>query len=99
MRRLSLASVLLLTACASAPPDPMSEAKSILDRQADCWNRGDLPGFVASYARAATFLGSSGLVHGSTDLLSKYQRAYPTASTRGHLTFDVYEVKPIGEHH
>ena len=77
----------------------MSEARSVVDRQAECWNRGDLPGFVASYAREATFLGTSGLVRGSTDLLAKYRRAYPTAATRGHLTFDVYDVSPIGEDH
>ena len=91
---------LLLAACAAGPnPSLDGEARAVLDRQAACWNRGDLRGFVGSYAEDTTFLGANGLVRGATDLLAKYERGYPDAESRGTLTFEVLEVRPIDGGH
>lgn len=94
MRALALVALAPLFSCATPIRD--AEARAVLAAQAECWNRGDLRGFVATYAPDTTFLGERGLVRGATDLLAKYERAYPTAKERGTLTFELLEVRPVG---
>jgi hypothetical protein len=84
-----LLTTLLLARARPAQPEPRRRGEAVLDRQAACWNRGDLRGFVGSYAEDTTFLGANGLVRGATDLLAKYERGYPDAESRGTLTFEV----------
>ena len=73
----------------------------MLDAQVACWNRGDLPGFVATYwdGPELTFLGSNGLTRGRGDLLAHYQKAYPDAAARGVLSFAILDVQPLGGEH
>jgi len=95
------------TARAPAPaaqalaPITRAEAQAVLDAQVACWNRGDLPGFVATYwdGPELTFLGSNGLTRGRGDLLAHYQKAYPDAAARGVLSFSILDVQPLGGEH
>lgn len=91
---------LLAAACGTTPID-RGEAEAMLSAQAACWNRGDLPGFVASYwdGAALTFLGGSGVTRGRADLLARYQQRYPTAEARGTLRFAVVDFQPLGGAH
>ncbi len=88
------------TAC-STPAIERAEAETVLAAQAECWNRGDLPGFVASYWDGAelTFLGGGGLTRGRADLLARYQQRYPTAEARGTLRFTVVDHQELGDGH
>ena len=104
-----LASLSLLTCCqtphGAAAPKPaaitVAEATTVLDAQVARWNQGDLPGFVGTYwdGPELTFLGGSGITRGRKDLLTRYQKAYPTAEERGVLHFDVIEFQPLGTEH
>lgn len=96
---LSLSS-LVVAACSTAPIG-RAEAEAVLTAQAACWNRGDLPGFVASYWDGAelTFLGGSGVTRGRADLLARYQQRYPTAEARGTLRFTVVDLQQLGDAH
>ena len=96
MIRPRLAPLLLLSACALSAPDT-AEVERLLADQAACWNRGDLPGFVASYwqSEALSFMGAGGVTRGARDLLAMYERGYPDAATRGQLSFRVLEVRPL----
>lgn len=91
---------LLAAACGTTPID-RAEAEAMLTAQAACWNRGDLPGFVASYwdGSELTFLGGSGVTRGRADLLARYQQRYPTAEARGTLRFTVVDHQPLGASH
>ncbi len=78
-----------------------AEARDLLDRQAVCWNTGDLAGFVALYAAGSelTFLGARGLTHGAEDLLAGYEARYPDAATRGVLKFRLEEFRALASRH
>ena len=90
---------LTLGAC-SAMPVTTSQVQAVLDAQAVAWNRGDLETFVASYwdDPRLSFCGKAGVVRGRKDLLATYQRGYPTPEARGKLTFELLEVRPLGDH-
>lgn len=106
---LTLASLSLLASChtptAAATPQvaaiTKAEATAVLDAQVARWNQGDLPGFVATYwdGPELTFLGGSGITRGRKDLLTRYQKAYPTAEDRGALHFEVIEFQQLGAEH
>jgi beta-aspartyl-peptidase (threonine type) len=54
------------------------------------WTRGNLDGFLDDYAEDATFVGSSGLVHGRERIREGYVRGYwssgmPADGLRFHL--------------
>lgn len=89
-----------LVSCQATRVSP-ADVQRMLDTQAECWNRGDLRGFVDSYwdDDRLTFVGSSGLERGRGDLLAGYERAYATAETRGTLTFRVHDVRELGTSH
>ena len=73
----------------------------MLDAQVARWNQGDLPGFVETYwdGPELTFLGGSGITRGRKDLLTRYQKGYPTAEDRGVLHFDIIDFQPLGPEH
>lgn len=98
---LALLALSLSHAACSTPAIDRAEAEAMLAAQAAFWNRGDLPGFVASYWDGAelTFLGSSGVTRGRADLLARYQQRYPTAEARGTLRFTVIDHRPLGATH
>ena len=105
----------LVALCACATPSPgispgpvrespgitQDEAERVLLEQAGKWNEGDLEGFVATYwdGPELSFLGERGITRGRADLLAQYRRGYPSAESRGVLTFDVLEFRPLGSDH
>jgi hypothetical protein len=101
MHRILPTAVLVLCAACRSAPLSREQCERVLAEQAEQWNGGDLPAFVATYwdGPELTFLGASGLVRGRNDLLASYQRAYPTAEARGRLSFEVVEFQPLGGDH
>lgn len=86
---------------AAGRPITRADAEALLAAQTAEWNAGNLPGFVATYwdGPELTFFGRSGLTRGRGDLLATYQRAYPDAATRGELSFDLVDFRPLGTDH
>ena len=82
-------------------PIRSEEGAGLLREQADCWNRGDLEGFVARYTGEAplTFLTGRGLTQGRDDLLANYKKGYPDAASRGVLTFGLLHHQQLGADH
>ena len=62
------------------------------------WNRGDIAAFASDYedAPTTTFVGREVTRGGVDAILARYRRSYPTAETRGTLTFSEIEVRPLG---
>ena len=96
-----LTAAALSAAACQGHPIPRARAQDLLDAQAGCWNRGDLPGFVDSYwdGPELTFLGRDGLLRGRAELLARYRSSYPTAQARGQLSFEILEYRPLGDDH
>jgi ketosteroid isomerase-like protein len=68
--------------------------KTILTRQAEDWNRGDIPSFVSVYSEDCTFVGET-ILTGRATLLARYQKKYPSKDAMGKLTFGDLVIHPL----
>ena len=96
--------VLLGGGCRLSPTDPafdaeaaQSEIRALLDAQVTAWNRGDLEGFMAGYARTDSIRYASGsTVHrGWQTALNRYRRAYPDTAAMGTLAFERLDIRVL----
>jgi len=73
--------------------DNATQIKTLLQTQADCWNRGDIEGFMQTYwkSKDLTFSGGGKTTRGWHATLERYRQAYPRESM-GQLTFDHLEI-------
>lgn len=71
--------------------------KSILLRQADDWNRGDLDAFMVGYwpSDKLQFIGGNGVIYGWQNTLDRYKRTYPDKAAMGKLQFDILDVQQL----
>jgi uncharacterized protein (TIGR02246 family) len=107
LRSLAVAMLLAAGACSVAvrhAPQPAQDRDAIvhaLQASTDDWNRGNLDGFLVTYADDATFVGSSGLVRGRQAIHDKYVASYfhPGGQLPGNLAFRDIEVRPLGDDH
>lgn len=89
-----LAGLFVLAGCKT--PVTNAEVDLLMDVQREAWNRGDLAGFVSYYDPSMTFCGGTGVTRGIDNLLTRYQKRYPTAKERGRVGFEIVEVRPLG---
>lgn len=61
--------------------------KTVLTRQVEDWNRGDLSAFVQSYAARCTLVGNGVSELSREQVLAHYREKYPSPQSRGKLTF------------
>ena len=101
-RNLRWLPALLLTALFSLPSFAQQDkdietVRSILLRQAEDWNRGDIEGFMNGYweSDALQFVSSAGVTYGWRQTLERYRRRYPDREAMGTLHFEVLEVKKL----
>jgi uncharacterized protein (TIGR02246 family) len=76
--------------------DAESQINAVLKVQVDAWNRGDIPGFVSTYASDCIFVGKA-VAHGRAQLLARYKKTYPTREAMGHLTFSGLEIHLLSD--
>ncbi len=71
-----------------------AQIRSLLQKQADDWNKGDLEEFVKGYKKSedTLFVGATGIKRGSKAILERYKSAYPDRAAMGHLAFSNLEV-------
>src|SRR5262245_54071861 len=88
---------LLFLCCAPLVFSQSAEIQKILKDSEIAWNRGDLVTFVSYYDDSpdTTFIGREVTRGGTRAILERYNRAYPTADSRGTLTFSEIEVRPL----
>lgn len=72
---------------------------SIMDRQENCWNKGDLECFMNGYWQSDSlkFIGKSGITYGWQATLDRYKKGYPDRSAMGKLTFTIRHVYSAGK--
>jgi len=94
--------VLVLAACAAPRAFTAADehaVRAVIAAQQAAWNRGDLDGFMAGYARDPALVFTSGgkIRRGWQDTYDKYRAKYGAApSTMGHLGFEILGVQPLG---
>jgi uncharacterized protein (TIGR02246 family) len=72
---------------------------AVLDAQVAAWNRGDLEGYMAGYARTDDLVFTSGskVRRGWDETIEKYRAKYGSdPSTMGKLGFEILAVQPLG---
>ena len=85
-------------------PAPASSAESqaiitVLNQQADDWNRGDLDAFAKGYKNSPDilFMGPT-IRRGYDQMLQGYRKSFPNREAMGKLTFSNLEVQPLDQH-
>ena len=103
MRRLASALLVLVGACAAAPPRftpaDRSAVLGVLRDQERAWNAGDLDAFLAGYARTPelVFTSAAQVRRGYDETAARYRQRYGTdRASMGTLSFEVLGVQPAG---
>ena len=78
--------------------DEINTIKKILSSQQECWNNGDIDGFMQGYWNSEKLVFTS-LNHkpayGWKNTLERYKNSYPTKSSMGELRFEILNLKLI----
>ena len=70
--------------------------KKMLTNQQECWNNGDIDGFMEGYWNSEELIFTSAEhmpAYGWQNTLERYKNSYPTKESMGELKFDIYDVK------
>lgn len=98
---LGAALLLVLGSFSASGQTPASSADSqaivtMLNRQADDWNRGDMDAFAKGYKDSPDilFMGPT-IRRGYDQMLRGYRKSFPNGDAMGKLTFSNLEVQPL----
>ena len=71
--------------------------KSILNRQSEDWNNGDIEQFMEGYWESdqLKFVGSNGVTYGYKATLERYKKNYPNQKIMGKLKFDIISTEKL----
>ena len=89
------------SAAAAEPPATATPATAqilaVLQTQADAWNRGDLDGFMQTYAPTDDLRFASGgnVTYGWKQTLERYKQRYPDRAAMGTLAFSELTVTEL----
>ena len=82
----------------SQNPTEIKAIKEILNAQKECWNNGDVDGFMEGYWNSEELIFTS-LSHepafGWENTLERYKNSYPTKESMGNFNFEILELKLI----
>ena len=107
MRNLIIISFLLLFSCNTQNkpeyidtikqnPTEIHAIKKMLEAQQECWNNGDIDGFMEGYWNSEELIFTS-LNHQPTygwqATLDRYKSSYPTKEIMGELKFEIYDIE------
>jgi ketosteroid isomerase-like protein len=98
MRKLAFIGLICcLPAVLQAQDKNKQEILSILQRQTQDWNRGDIDNFMVGYWNndSLKFIGQSGITYGYKQTLANYKKNYSDTAKMGKLSFDILEVKRL----
>jgi hypothetical protein len=81
-------------------PNEINAIKKMLSNQQECWNNGDIDGFMQGYWQSEKLIFTS-LRHkpayGWNNTLERYKNSYPTKSSMGELKFQILDLKLISK--
>jgi hypothetical protein len=76
---------------------PEAAIKYLMRQQTECWNKGNLEGFMETYWKSDSlvFIGKHGPTYGWQQTLDRYKKSYPDTASMGQLDFNLLELKPL----
>lgn len=74
-----------------------SEINSLLVKQVQAWNEGNLEKFMQTYRNSEklSFVGSRGPTYGWQATLDSYKKGYPDKAAMGNLKFTILDISKI----
>lgn len=80
-------------------PDKKHQIRMMVQRQANDWNKGDIPGFMDGYWRSEelTFASGGDIERGWQATLDRFERRYPTTEDMGQLAFELVNVELLSD--
>jgi ketosteroid isomerase-like protein len=80
-----------------AEDDAHAAIRYVLEEQAAAWNRGDIDGFMAAYARSSetTFVSGDEVTRGWQTVRDRYAKKYDSREKMGQLVFSDLTVTPL----
>ena len=110
MRQLIAFSLLILLSCdmnnsktidiVTQDTNEIDAIKKVLTTQKECWNNGDIDGFMKGYWNSEELIFTS-LKHkpayGWTNTLERYKNSYPTKASMGKLKFEIVDIELISD--
>ena len=70
--------------------------KKILTNQQECWNNGDIDGFMKGYWNSEELIFTSAThkpAYGWQNTLERYKESYPDRYSMGEFRFEIFDVK------
>ena len=96
MRHILTLFILILSSCSMNNNSHIDNIKKVLYTQQECWNNGDINGFMEGYwnSEKLIFTTDKGeTTFGWENTLNRYKSSYPTKESMGELKFEIYDVK------
>ncbi|HYH86454.1 MAG TPA: nuclear transport factor 2 family protein [Pyrinomonadaceae bacterium] len=77
----------------------VAAVRAVIETQAEAWNRGDIEGYMAGYAKEdnTTFVSGDTITRGWQTVYERYKSRYDTRAKMGTLGFSELEIKPLSE--
>lgn len=71
------------------------EIRTVMARQQEAWNRGDIDAFMQDYwnSDSLTFASSGTVRNGWNETIARYKSSYPDRATMGNLTFTLFDIR------
>lgn len=99
--------IILLTGCQSESQSSKNEKEteqkllSLMDRQQEAWNRGDIDAFMEGYLQSDSLRFASGdnVRYGWETLRNRYKNAYPDTQAMGTLEFSERDIDVLNARH
>jgi ketosteroid isomerase-like protein len=90
---------LIISQLANAQNANEQAIQQIFAKQQKAWNEGNIEVFMEDYwhSEDLKFIGKNGITRGWQATLDRYKKSYPNQEAMGILTFDIIEIKIIGE--
>src|ERR1700754_4812811 len=98
MRKLFLIALLAgMPALLSAQDKDAQQILSVLHKQTEAWNRGNIDEFMVGYWNndSLMFIGQSGVTYGYKQTLANYKKNYKDTAHIGKLSFQILKVKRL----
>jgi len=102
MKKYFVAVFILLLGLTSGAQNEITKSEkelimSLLDKQVEAWNEGNLEKFMETYWKSdkLVFMGSRGPTYGWQATLDGYKKGYPDRKAMGHLKFKILELTKI----
>ena len=106
MRDIFALSIVILSSCnmtntsnietIKQDPNEINAIKEMLTIQQECWNNGDLDGFMKGYWNSEKLIFTSAThapAYGWGNTLERYKNSYPTQESMGEFRFEILDVR------